>query len=118
MLETAAWYSLKALRVLPAWLRRVGIVAAFAQAGISRKALVSLPSRKATSGLISSPTSSAEAFLAIRWVSITSWLAAAISRAPPRLQLEGSDLLGQFEHDRFLLSMVATLLPRATRFFS
>ena len=45
---------------------------------------------------MTSPTSIAEAFLAIRWVNITNWLAAAISRALRRgLQLQGRDLLGQ-----------------------
>ena len=64
---------------------------------MSRKALVSLPSRKATSGLISSPTSSAEAF----WRSAAStsptgwrWRCRALA---PVCSFRG-DLLGQFEH--------------------
>jgi hypothetical protein len=66
---------------------------------MSRKVLVSLPSRKATSGLISSPTSRTEAFLAIRCVSITNWLAASnFAHAGPGLQLERGDLLGQLQH--------------------
>ena len=86
---------------------------------MSRKALVSLPRRKATSGLMTSPTSIAEAFLAMRWVSITSWLAAAISRAPlPTCSLRAATCSVRSSMTGFLMSMVATSLAQDTRFFS
>ena len=120
ILPTASWYSPKTLPnssifclvspsppALPRFCR------------MSRKTLVSLPRRKATSGLISSPTSRAEAFLAIRCVNITNWLAATISRAEaPACSFRAATCSVSSSMVAFFSSISATLLPSATRFFS
>ncbi len=128
MPPTASWYSLKlvsrspSLRLVSASvvpeMRRFSLPFCRAFSN-SRKVFVSLPSRKAISGLISSPTNNELAFFAIRCVNITIWLAAAISRTPaPDCSLSAATCSESSSISGFLFVMEATSLLSATRLVS
>ena len=85
----------------------------------SPKVCVSLPSRKTLSGLISSPTCRALTFLARRWVSITSWLAEAISRAEALVcSLRAMTCSVRSSSRAFCSLILRALSPRSTSVFS
>ena len=122
---TPAWYCLKPDSSSPSLPRSSGsLTRATRMASLpwsspctrSRKVLVSLPSRNATSGSTTSPASMAFAFFAMRWVSITRCAVIAFCRVlPPDCTLSAA-ISSASSRSAGLLSLIArTAAPRATR---
>ena len=83
---------------------------------VSRNVLVSLPSRNATSGSTTSPVSMMLAFLAMRWVSMTSCAATAPWRAePPDCTLCAATSSASSSSAGLFSLIECTALPSATR---
>jgi hypothetical protein len=128
MALTAFWYSPKEAcssvslaRMLASSTRptRSGALPCSRPCSVSRKVLVSLPSRNATSGLTTSSASMVLAFFASRCVSIVSCEESAFCCAEPPLCTLSAAISSVISCSGWLVLLIErTAPPSATRFFS
>ena len=128
MSATARWYCLNPPSSSASFTRksasvtramRIASLPCRSACSASRKVLVSLPRRKATSGSTTSPASMVLAFFAMRCVSMTSCAVTAFWRTEPPVWTDSAAISSASSSSAGLLTLIwRTASPSCTRFFS